>query len=211
MTINYDQLSEINKTLASFPNAKLQIVTKNRDFKLVKELIDKGYHLFGENKVQEAQDKFKNIIDPNLELHLIGPLQTNKAKVALQLFDCIQSIDRAKLVNEIAKHRTKIAFKTKTFFIQINIGRESQKSGVLPEDLDDLYNLCVEKKLKISGLMCIPPLNKPSKEYFQEMRYIRNNLDRKLILSMGMSDDYVKAIEMGSTNIRIGTVLFGPR
>ena len=113
MTINYDQLSEINKTLASFPNAKLQIVTKNRDFKLVKELIDKGYHLFGENKVQEAQDKFKNIIDPNLELHLIGPLQTNKAKVALLLFDCIQSIDRAKLVNEISKYRTKIAFKTK--------------------------------------------------------------------------------------------------
>ena len=84
MTINYDQLSEINKTLASFPNAKLQIVTKNRDFKLVKELIDKGYHLFGENKVQEAQDKFKNIIDPNLELHLIGPLQTNKAKLELK-------------------------------------------------------------------------------------------------------------------------------
>ena len=118
MTINYDQLSEINKTLASFPNAKLQIVTKNRDFKLVKELIDKGYHLFGENKVQEAQDKFKNIIDPNLELHLIGPLQTNKAKVALQLFDCIQSIDRAKLVNEIAKYQTKIALKQKLFLFK---------------------------------------------------------------------------------------------
>ncbi len=208
MTINYDQLSEINKTLASFPNAKLQIVTKNRDFKIVKELIDKGYHLFGENKVQEAQDKFKNIIDPNLELHLIGPLQTNKAKVALQLFDCIQSIDRAKLVNEIAKHRTKIAFKTKTFFIQINIGRESQKSGVLPEDLDDLYNLCVEKKLKISGLMCIPPLNKPSKEYFQEMKFLRNNLNSNLILSMGMSDDYKISLECDSNLIRIGSRIF---
>ena len=208
MTINYDQLSEINKTLAGFPNAKLQIVTKNRDFKIVKELIDKGYHLFGENKVQEAQDKFKNIIDPNLELHLIGPLQTNKAKLALQLFDCIQSIDRAKLVNEIAKYRTKIAFKTKTFFIQINIGRESQKSGVLPEDLENLYNLCVEKKLKISGLMCIPPLNKPSKEYFQEMRYIRNNLNRKLILSMGMSDDYKISLECDSNLIRIGSRIF---
>ena len=208
MTINYDQLSEINKTLASFPNAKLQIVTKNRDFKIVKELIDKGYHLFGENKVQEAQDKFKNIIDPNLELHLIGPLQTNKAKVALQLFDCIQSIDRAKLVNEIAKHRTKIAFKTKTFFIQINIGRESQKSGVLPEDLDDLYKLCVEKNLKISGLMCIPPLNKPSKEYFQEMKFLRNNLNSKLILSMGMSDDYKISLECDSNLIRIGSRIF---
>ena len=208
MTINYDQLSEINKTLASFPNAKLQIVTKNRDFKIVKELIDKGYHLFGENKVQEAQDKFKNIIDPNLELHLIGPLQTNKAKVALQLFDCIQSIDRVKLVNEIAKYRTKIAFKTKTFFIQINIGRESQKSGVLPEDLDDLYDLCVEKNLKISGLMCIPPLNKPSKEYFQEMKFLRNNLNSKLILSMGMSDDYKISLECDSNLIRIGSRIF---
>ena len=208
MTINYDQLSEINKTLANFPNAKLQIVTKNRDFKTVKELIDKGYHLFGENKVQEAQDKFKNIIDPNLELHLIGPLQTNKAKAALQLFDCIQSIDRAKLVNEIAKSRTKIASKTKTFFIQINIGRETQKSGVLPEDLDNLYNLCVEKKLKVSGLMCIPPLKKPSKEYFQEMRHIRNNLNRKLILSMGMSDDYKISLECDSNLIRIGSRIF---
>tara|TARA_Y100001935_G_C17240080_1_gene475196 strand:+ start:314 stop:943 length:630 start_codon:yes stop_codon:yes gene_type:complete len=208
MTINYDQLSEINKTLANFPNAKLQIVTKNRDFKIVKELIDKGYHLFGENKVQEAQDKFKNIIDPNLELHLIGPLQTNKAKAALQLFDCIQSIDRAKLVNEIAKSRTKIASKTKTFFIQINIGRETQKSGVLPEDLDNLYNLCVEKKLKVSGLMCIPPLKKPSKEYFQEMRHIRNNLNRKLILSMGMSDDYKISLECDSNLIRIGSRIF---
>jgi len=208
MTINYDQLSEINKTLANFPNAKLQIVTKNRDFKIVKELIDKGYHLFGENKVQEAQDKFKNIIDPNLELHLIGPLQTNKAKAALQLFDCIQSIDRAKLVNEIAKSRTKIASKTKTFFIQINIGRETQKSGVLPEDLDNLYNLCVEKKLKVSGLMCIPPLEKPSKEYFQEMRHIRNNLNRKLILSMGMSDDYKISLECDSNLIRIGSRIF---
>tara|TARA_B100000963_G_scaffold100400_1_gene86811 strand:- start:8361 stop:8990 length:630 start_codon:yes stop_codon:yes gene_type:complete len=208
MTINYDQLSEINKTLANFPNAKLQIVTKNRDFKIVKELIDKGYHLFGENKVQEAQDKFKNIIDPNLELHLIGPLQTNKAKAALQLFDCIQSIDRAKLVNEIAKSRTKIASKTKTFFIQINIGRETQKSGVLPEDLENLYNLCVEKKLKVSGLMCIPPLEKPSKEYFQEMRHIRNNLNRKLILSMGMSDDYKISLECDSNLIRIGSRIF---
>ncbi len=208
MTINYDQLSEINKTLANFPNAKLQIVTKNRDFKIVKELIDKGYHLFGENKVQEAQDKFKNIIDPNLELHLIGPLQTNKAKAALQLFDCIQSIDRAKLVNEIAKSRTKIASKTKTFFIQINIGRETQKSGVLPEDLENLYNLCVEKKLKVSGLMCIPPLKKPSKEYFQEMRHIRNNLNRKLILSMGMSDDYKISLECDSNLIRIGSRIF---
>ena len=208
MTINYDQLSEINRTLDSFPNAKLQIVTKNRDFKIIKELIDNGYNLFGENKVQEAQEKFKNFNDPNLDLHLIGPLQTNKVKLALQIFDCIQSIDRVKLVNEIAKNYSKINAKTKHFFIQINIGKESQKSGVLPDELDNLYNLCIEKKLKISGLMCIPPLNKPSEEYFQEMKYIRNNLNKKLILSMGMSDDYKISLKCDSNLIRIGSRIF---
>ena len=144
----------------------MQIVTKNRDFKIVKELIDKGYHLFGENKVQEAQDKFKNIIDPNLELHLIGPLQTNKAKVALQIFDCIQSIDRAKLVNEITKYRTKIAFKTKTFFIQINIGRKS-KSAYYQKTLM-IFMTYVLKKILNSGLMCIPPLTNLVKNIFKK-------------------------------------------
>ena len=103
MSINYDQLNNINKHLKNFPNAKLQIVTKNRDEKIVKELIDKGYYIFGENKVQEAQNKFKNLNYPSVDLHLIGPLQTNKVKTALSIFNCIQSIDRIKLVNEIAK------------------------------------------------------------------------------------------------------------
>ena len=208
MSVNYDQLNEINKTLEDFPNAKLQIVTKNRDSKIVRELIDNGYHLFGENKVQEAQEKFKNINDPNLELHLIGPLQTNKVKAALQIFSCIQSIDRAKLVNEIAKHQTKSSSKTKNYFIQVNIGKEIQKSGVLPEDLKNLYNLCLEKKLKIIGLMCIPPINKSSKEFFYEMKLIRDNLNRELTLSMGMSDDYKISLECESNLIRIGSRIF---
>ena len=202
---NFDLVKD---EISNYKNVNIIAVSKTFPISHILPLINHGHHLFGENKVQEAQDKFKNIIDPNLELHLIGPLQTNKAKAALQLFDCIQSIDRAKLVNEIAKYQTKIASKTKTFFIQINIGRESQKSGVLPEDLENLYNLCVEKKLKISGLMCIPPFNKPSKEYFQEMRYIRNNLNRKLILSMGMSDDYKISLECDSNLIRIGSRIF---
>ena len=109
MSINYDQLNYINKYLKNFPNAKLQIVTKNRDDKTIKELIDKGYYIFGENKVQEAQNKFKNLNNSNVDLHLIGPLQTNKVKIALSLFHCIQSVDRIKLVNEIAKCITKIS------------------------------------------------------------------------------------------------------
>ncbi len=208
MSINYDQLNEINKTLERFPNAKLQIVTKNRDSKIVRELIDNGYHLFGENKVQEAQEKFINIRDPNLDLHLIGPLQTNKVKVALQIFNCIQSIDRPKLVNEIAKHQTKSSSITKNYFIQVNIGKEIQKSGVLPEDLKNLYTLCLEKNLKIIGLMCIPPFNKSSKEFFDEMKFLRDNLNRELTLSMGMSDDYKISLECESNLIRIGSRIF---
>ena len=185
MSINYDQLSDIKKTLQKFPNAKLQIVTKNRDERIVRELISKGYYLFGENKVQEAQEKFKDINNPKVNLHLIGPLQTNKVKVALKLFHCIQSVDREKLVKEIAKCMTMENLKTKKFYIQINIGKESQKSGVYPEDLEELYKLCVEKNLPINGLMCIPPFDQPSQDYFNAMKSLRDNLNTNLDLSMG--------------------------
>ena len=208
MTINYDQLFEINKTLEGFPDAQLQIVSKNRDEKIVKELINKGYFLFGENKVQEAQQKFKNINNPNLELHLIGPLQTNKVKAALQTFNCIQSVDRPKLVNEIAKCQKKITPKTRDFFIQINIGKEIQKSGVHPEEVNDLYDLCIKKNLTIKGLMCIPPAENPSNVFFEEMISIKNKLNNKLILSMGMSNDYKNALKFKSNMIRIGSKIF---
>ena len=208
MSINYDQLNDINDYLKNFPNAKLQIVTKNRDGKTVKELIDKGYYIFGENKVQEAQDKFKNLNNPSVDLHLIGPLQTNKVKTALSLFHCIQSIDRVKLVNEIAKCITKIKPKTKNFYIQVNIGKESQKSGIYPENLKDLYDLCFEKKLTIHGLMCIPPVDKPCEHYFNEMRALRDRLNPNLLLSMGMSNDYKISLECGSNLIRVGSRIF---
>ncbi len=208
MTVNYDQLFEINKTLEDFPDAKLQIVSKNRDEKTVRELIKNGYHLFGENKVQEAYEKFRNIHNKNLELHLIGPLQTNKVKTALEVFNCIQSVDRPKLVNEIAKYQDKITPKTKDFFIQINIGKESQKSGVYPEEVNDLYDLCVKKNLSIKGLMCIPPAEKSSNVFFEEMVSIKNKLNNKLILSMGMSNDYKNALKCKSNMIRIGSKIF---
>lgn len=208
MTINYDQLSEIENTLKNFPYTKLQIVTKNRDEKIVRELISKGYFLFGENKVQEAQKKFQNISNPNVDLHLIGPLQTNKVKLALNIFNCIQSVDRVKLVKEIAKYNSVENLKTKKFFIQINIGRENQKSGVLPEDLEELYFTCLEKKLSIEGLMCIPPFDQSSEDYFNEMRYLRDRLNTNLDLSMGMSNDYKVSLECGSNLIRIGSRIF---
>ena len=116
--------------------------------------------MFGENKVQEAKEKYESLNISNLDLHLIGPLQTNKVKVALKLFNTIQTVDREKLVNEIVKNQNNFKVKTKNFFIQVNIGREPQKSGILPENLPKLYNFSLNKKLNIVGLMCIPLLTK---------------------------------------------------
>tara|TARA_B100001057_G_scaffold316690_1_gene316833 strand:+ start:334 stop:963 length:630 start_codon:yes stop_codon:yes gene_type:complete len=208
MTINYKQLDRINKTLENFPSAKLQIVTKNRDIKTIKELIEKGYSLFGENKVQEANEKFKDFNASNLDLHLIGPLQTNKVKLALQVFNTIQSIDREKLVNEIVKVKNKSEIKTVDFFIQVNIGEEEQKSGVLPNNLERLYNHCINQNLNISGLMCIPPLGDNAKIYFDKIRSLRDKLNLNLKLSMGMSSDYEISLNCGSNLIRVGSIIF---
>ena len=208
MSINYKQLDRINKTLKNFPSAKLQIVTKNRDIETIKELIEKGYSLFGENKVQEANEKFKDFNASNLDLHLIGPLQTNKVKLALQVFNTIQSIDREKLVNEIVKVKNKSEIKTVDFFIQVNIGEEEQKSGVLPNNLERLYNYCINQNLNISGLMCIPPLGDNAKSYFDKIRSLRDKLNLNLKLSMGMSSDYEISLNCGSNLIRVGSLIF---
>ena len=208
MSVNYKQLERINKTLESFPSAKLQIVTKNRDVKTIRELIENGYSLFGENKVQEANEKFKDLNFSNLDLHLIGPLQTNKVKLALRLFNTIQSIDREKLVNEIVKVKNKSEIKTVDFFIQVNIGEEEQKSGVFPNNLERLYNYCINQNLNISGLMCIPPLGDNAKSYFDKIRSLRDKLNLNLKLSMGMSSDYEISLNCGSNLIRVGSLIF---
>ena len=168
-----------------------------------------GANLFGENRVQEAKSKFTNdLLKYNFKLHLIGPLQSNKAEDALTIFDTIQTIDRYKLIDTISKLKEKKTFKTKSFYIQINIGEEKQKSGVLLNELENLYNYSLEKKLNIVGLMCNPPIDSDANFYFNKMREIKSKLNDKLLLSMGMSNDYLAALECGSNLIRVGSKIF---
>ncbi len=210
MKINYDELNKINKKIKDYPKSSLLIVTKNRPQNLVKSLIDKGYLLFGENKVQEAESKYYNLINnKNLKLHLIGPLQTNKVKTALSLFDTIQTIDRPKLIKEISKQiKLNKNLKTKNYFIQVNIGEESQKSGIVPSETKNLYELALSENLNVTGLMCIPPISHNPSIYFKKMNELRQFIDPKFKISMGMSNDYETALINHSDLIRIGSRIF---
>lgn len=171
-----------------------------------------GIDTFGENRVQEAQEKWPELKKsyPHAKLHLIGPLQTNKIKDALELFDVIQTVDRQKLADALAKEIT--GRKTEQrFFIQVNTGEEPQKAGIAPKEADDFIRYCLrDLKLPVTGLMCIPPADQPPAPHFALLRSIakRNDLHE---LSMGMSGDYETAARMGSTCVRIGTALFGER
>ena len=207
MSINYKALNQINADLEG-KKAKLLIVTKTRSQDDIFELIESGYRDFAENRVQEAYMKYSKITaHTKINLSLIGPLQSNKVKQALNLFDTIQSIDRSKIVDEIIKYKD-AKTKTKNFFIQINIGEEPQKSGVLPENFNEFYYYCKSKGLEISGIMCIPPLNKDPRYFFEKMLKIRKNIDDHLTLSMGMSSDYKIALELNSNEIRVGSLIF---
>ena len=198
-----------NKEIESFP--KIIAVTKTFKLDKVQPLLDYGHIDFGENKVQEAIEKWTDVKlkKPNIKLHLIGKLQTNKVKFALQLFDYIHSVDNKKLAKKISDEEIKQNKKIK-IFIQVNIGKEEQKSGIDPSNLLDLYNYCKELDLNVVGLMCIPPFNEEPDKYFKEMK----NLSEKLSLaelSMGMSSDYLNAALNSSTYLRIGTGIFGKR
>ena len=207
MSINYKALNQINADLEG-KKAKLLIVTKTRSQDDILELIKSGYRDFAENRVQEAYMKYSKITaHTKINLSLIGPLQSNKVKQALNLFDTIQSIDRSKIVDEIIKYKD-VKTKTKNFFIQINIGEEPQKSGVLPENFNEFYYYCKSKGLEISGIMCIPPLNKDPRYFFEKMLKIRKNIDDHLTLSMGMSSDYKIALDLNSNEIRVGSLIF---
>ena len=207
MSINYKALKQISTDLIG-KKAKLLIVTKTRSQDDILELIKSGYINFAENRVQEAYSKYSKInLQNKINLSLIGPLQSNKVKQALNLFDTIQSIDRNKIVDEIKKYED-FKTKTKNYYIQINIGEEHQKTGVLPENFNEFYHYCLGKGLKISGIMCIPPFNKDPRYFFEKMFEIRKNTNDNLILSMGMSSDYKIALDFDSNEIRVGSLIF---
>ena len=174
-------------------------------------LIYYGHVDFGESKVQEAIDKWSDIKTNNksIKLHLIGKLQTNKVKLAVKFFDFIHSLDSEKLAKKIADEQEKQNLRPK-IFIQINIGDEKQKSGIMKNNIKEFYNYCKSLDLDIIGTMCLPPFNEDPEEYFAEMKILNENLKLKE-LSMGMSADYLNAIEYNSSYLRIGSNIFGQR
>ena len=192
---------------------KITIIAVSKTFSLDKilPLIDYGHLHYGENKVQEAIDKWNDIKQrkPELQLHLVGKLQTNKVKFALKIFDFIHSVDNKKLAKKIADEQVKQNKKVK-IFIQVNIGNESQKSGINKQELNDLYLYCKNLNLDIIGLMCIPPTNVNPDPFFKELEKLNSSLSLSE-LSMGMSSDYDKALDNSSTFIRIGSSIFGLR
>jgi pyridoxal phosphate enzyme (YggS family) len=190
---------------------KIIAVSKTFQLERIIPLIEYGHLDYGENKVQEALDKWSNIKKKNskIKLHLIGGLQTNKVKFALKIFDYIHSVDSKKLAKKISDEQIKQNKKVKVF-IQINIGDEEQKSGVSKIDLVDLFNYCKDLNLEVVGLMCIPPADKDSNQYFKEMNLLNQNLRLKE-LSMGMSSDFLKASLHSATFLRIGSAIFGNR
>ena len=198
-----------DKKINKFP--KIIAVSKTFKIENINPLIEYGHIDYGENKVQEAQEKWSLIKDQNknIKLHLIGRLQTNKVKLAVKLFDYIHSLDSKKLADKISLHQKEQNLQTK-LFIQVNIGDEKQKSGILKSEVVDFYNYCKSLDLDILGLMCIPPFNKDSTEFFKEMRVLNEKI-KMGYLSMGMSSDYLHAIENGSTFVRIGSSIFGQR
>ena len=202
----------IKQEIVDKKNVKLVAVTKTFPISHILPIINEGHTDFGENKVQEAMEKWTSIKQdfPKINLHLIGKLQTNKVKFVLPLFDYIHSVDNLKLASKIADEQIKKNFKPK-IFIQVNIGEEPQKGGIEINNLENFYKRCIEEfKLNIIGLMCIPPFDNDSNPYFIKMRELSENLDLKDI-SMGMSDDYIEAIKQGSTFIRVGSKIFGAR
>ena len=204
---------KVKLSTVSNSNKIPRIIAVSKTFKMqhIYPLIDHGHVDFGENKVQEAQEKWTEIKEKNknIKLHLIGRLQTNKVKIAVKLFDYIHSLDSKKLADKISKYQKEQNLKKK-MFIQVNIGDEDQKSGIQKDELPDFYNYCKNLELDVLGLMCIPPFNKDSSSYFQEMKNLSKKFNLK-DLSMGMSSDYIDAIENGSTYVRIGSNIFGQR
>jgi len=190
-----------------------KVIAVSKTFKIDKilPLIQHGHIHYGENKVQEAVEKWTEIKKTNskIQLHMIGKLQTNKVKFAVQLFDYIHSVDSRKLAKKIVDEQSKLNKKIK-IFLQVNIGGENQKSGIKKNEINQLASYCREIGLEVIGLMCIPPLNIDPKDYFQEMQKLNESLGFTE-LSMGMSSDFLVAVKYLSTYVRIGSSIFGQR
>ena len=208
-------LINIQKNIKSkfdfYQRIKIIAVSKTYSIEHVKPLIDYGHIDFGENKVQEAIEKWSKIKNDNykIKLHLIGKLQTNKVKYAIKIFDYIHSVDNEKLAKKISEEQIKNNKNIK-IFIQVNIGDEIQKSGIKKDIVNDFYQYCFNLKLDIQGLMCIPPEGLSPDRFFKDLKIINHNLGLKK-LSMGMSSDYISAIENSATHVRIGSNIFGKR
>ena len=205
----YETINQVIKNYSSNNLVNFIVVSKGRSFDEIQKIINSGHLHFGENRVQESIDKWEKIlkINTSIKLHLIGKLQTNKVKEVIKLFSYVHSLDNDKLALKISVEENN--YKKKLFhFVQVNLGEETQKSGISKQDLSNFIKYCKnDLKLNIIGLMCLPPINEDSERYFKELRQlaIDNNLKE---LSMGMSNDYISAIKNGSTFIRIGSAIF---
>ena len=192
---------------------QLVAVTKTKPAEDVQTALEAGHRVFGENRVQEAQEKFPDLKTayPDLELHLIGPLQSNKTRDAVALFDVIQTVDRPKLIRHLVKAMAELDRKV-ACLIQVNTGSEPQKAGVEPQDLPDLLSTAKEEGLDVAGLMCIPPADQPAQPHFAFLaKLAQENGLVDGILSMGMSGDFEQATRLGATHVRVGSAIFGGR
>jgi len=206
--------NQLKSNLGDIDQSSLpKIIAVSKTFKMdkISPLVEHGHLDFGENKVQEAIEKWTEIKanNPNIQLHMIGKLQTNKVKFAVKIFDYIHSVDSEKLAKKIADEQQKVQRKLK-IFIQVNIGDENQKSGINITKTSDLVVFCKKLNLNVVGLMCIPPADIDPSNYFVEMNKI-NKINNLKELSMGMSSDYIKAAQYNSTYLRIGSYIFGQR
>lgn len=202
-------LAELSEAAA--PPPVLVAVTKTQPEEKILEILATGQRVFGENRVQEAEGRWsgRRGAYPDLELHLIGPLQTNKAEDAVRLFDVIETLDRPKLADALAKAMAKVG-RSLPVLIQVNTGEEPQKAGVAPQHLPELLQYARGKGLDVQGLMCIPPVDEPPGPHFALLSRLAEEAGLPL-LSMGMSSDYATAARFGSTHVRVGSALFGPR
>ena len=211
--INIQNLIKSKQSVLKNNEITPKIIAVSKTFKInhILPLIEYGHTDYGENKVQEAVEKWSQIKSNNnkIKLHLIGKLQTNKVKISLKLFDFIHSLDNEKLARKISEEQKKQKLKIK-LFIQVNIGNESQKNGIHVNKLGEFYNYCKELNLNIVGIMCIPPINDDPEISFSRMNYLKKKMNFKE-LSMGMSADYLDAIKYNSTFLRIGSDIFGSR